>query len=576
MVASSVEAVWVWYYGGVNQKWTYGRFVGDGFTKDHLQINATASEIVTAVYGLEPGAGLTQNLTLRWPGGEVEGSIRWSAGRFTLRWIRDADVQEPWSSPAPWRLTPDPNEFSSGPLKGNGKANSVQGAIAAIEAFNAADTRAYLVAVKLQGERDVLHLRTYIDEPEDDLDFASTGLLPGVVRALVDELGSKPSCVALKVDGVPADNDVLEIIRKLEKNPNLLLIGPPGTGKSVLLDKLAQHVENPGANVTFDPTERYDAWGESVGTQAPGKALTVVFHPSYSYDNLVVGLLPKPQGNTVSVGAVTGPLVNLAHYASSGNRALLVLDEFNRGNSAAILGDTLALLDSDKRGSAHIELPSYGLPLEVPHEYAVEGDQKVSSRLTLPKNLWIVAAMNSSDRSVAPLDAALRRRFSIIEIAPDYKLLSSHLVANDNADLSAIWDDWTLGTVAKLSVALLKALNSRIEAALGRDFTLGHSNFWQVGGATPEEALRSLAGAWDQRIVQTLRLALQDDDDTLAFILNAGKSRDASSDAPDRAVWWKKADSAFDQFPRPRIQFNDLVSFTTPVLLSELKRLAGA
>lgn len=580
MVATPVEAVWVWYYAGTNQKWTYGRYARDGFTKDHLQINGDAAESIQSIYGLTAEKDQEHNLELVWPdGGTLDGRFMFSAGRFVLRWDRPPRQQSirsvPWAAPEPWRMKPDPNAQSVSPLKGDGMANSSTDALQAIKNFNTTDTHAYLIAVKLKGQDDKLHIRSYLADPTDDLAFASTDQLPQAVRDLIDELGTSPSCSSRIVGGRAVDEAVSEALSKLETNPNLLLIGPPGTGKSVLLDKLVQHVTSPDLTLTFDPDIIYDAWEEPEEEPGLGKAATVVLHPSYSYDNLVVGLLPKVRGKNVEIGVTTGPLVNLAHYAANGNQALLVLDEFNRGNAAAILGDTLALLDKDKRGVAHVDLPAYGLPIEVPLEFAADGNTTVDPRLSLPSSLWIVAAMNSSDRSVAPLDAALRRRFSIVEIAPDYELLARRLDADASADLSASWDTWTTRTVAKLAVVLLRGINARIDASLGRDFRLGHSNFWHVGGSSAEDALQSLATAWDLHVVQTLRLALQDDDDTLSFILKAGRSSDATSDS-SQAVWWRKADPAHEQFARPQLNFNTLDDLPTDALHSELVRLAEA
>lgn len=579
MVATPVEAAWIWYYGGSNQKWTYGRYGDeDGFTKDHLQINAEAAEPIRSIFGLTAEKGQEHGLRLVWPGGSQSGKFMFSSGRFVLRWERQQGHSisaKPWSAPAPWRMIPAPDAQSQSPLEGDGTATTVVDAMAAIKAFNATGIHAYLVAVKLKGREDELHVRTYLKEPDDDLAFAATDLLPRAVREIVDALGESPTCKSRIVGGRAADGAVAEAVSKLEENPNLLLVCPPGTGKSVLLDKLVHHVTSPDLHLTFDPDVIYDAWGEPEDEPRLGKAATVVLHPSYSYDNLVVGLLPKVKGNSVEVGVTTGPLVNLAHYAGDGSKALLVLDEFNRGNAAAVLGDTLALLDKDKRDVAHVDLPAYGLPIEVPEEFAIDGNTAVGPRLSLPSSLWIVAAMNSSDRSVAPLDAALRRRFSIVEIGPDYDLLARHLNADDGADLAAPWGQWTPRAVAKLAAALLERVNARIDASLGRDFRLGHSNFWHVGGGTAEDALRSLASAWDLRVVQTIRLALQDDDDTLAFILKAGRSSDAVNTSP-QAVWWKKADPAHEQFARPRLSFNTLSDMSIDALHPELVRLAGA
>src|SRR5439155_13753946 len=87
----------------------------------------------------------------------------------------------------------------------------------------------------------------------------------------------------------------------------------------------------------------------------------------------------------------------------------------------------------------------------------------VPEEIRLPRSLWIVAALNSSDRSVAPIDAALRRRFSIIRVEPDYKLLASHfgIIVPNGSTVPPHIDQWTVDDVLRLAVFFLRASNDR-------------------------------------------------------------------------------------------------------------------
>ncbi|MBG6226676.1 5-methylcytosine-specific restriction protein B [Arthrobacter sp. CAN_A2] len=574
MTAQPVDAVWVWHFGTAAQKATYGR-LGNGYTKDYLQLSGDCEVHMVSHFPPaynEATADTRFNLTYKWPKGQAAGFFKPSADRHHLSW---GTVD---GAPAPWKLTVNPVEEGPGTIPGDPTGSTSDEANEHLQTLEDKNLSAYLVAIKLRAEPDVLHIRAYIMNPPTDLAFASTEILPEAVRALTTKVGASRACASLLFndEGAELTPDVAAVLEKFEDNPNLLFVGPPGTGKTVLLERLTKYIENPGKAVLFDPDMNHDAWSQQQNVALPGKTRTVVLHPSYSYDNLVLGLMPVPADNGVAVEASTGPLVNLAHYASEGtNRALLVLDEFNRGNAAAVLGDVLALLDKDKRGNTFVDLSYSDLKVSVPEEFAAHGHTTVSPRFTLPPNLWIAAAMNSSDRSVAPLDAALRRRFSIIEMPPDYESLSAHLKADPTADLGLPLEEWTVGAVGHLAVQLLRTLNDRIDAVLGQDFRLGQSNFWHVTGPTTEAMLQSLAAAWDRRVTQTLRLSLQDNDDLLSAILVAGSADQAPTNPRNRAAWWKAPHPSLGSHGNARLHFSELGELNGADIHSELLRLSN-
>ena len=214
---------------------------------------------------------------------------------------------------------------------------------------------------------------------------------------------------------------------------------------------------------------------------------------------------------------------------------MLIIDEFNRGPTAAIFGDTLALLDADKRldrptgWDAKIIRPFPREDMDVEPIYAnISNDTSVAIEFGLPASLSIVAALNSSDRSVTPLDAALRRRFAIIPVPPDYKSLARHFGIADIGQNEAFSPsdpspaNWTQEEIKRLLVLMLRSLNARVSLVLGTDFQLGHALLWPVKGTTADELTRSAAHAFDDRIGAALRLTFADQDEALAAILRAG------------------------------------------------------
>ncbi len=137
---------------------------------------------------------------------------------------------------------------------------------------------------------------------------------------------------------------------------------------------------------------------------------------------------------------------------------VLIIDEINRGNVSAILGELITLLEKDKRLGKAEEL-KVTLPYSR-HEFGV------------PPNLYIIGTMNTADRSVEALDAALRRRFVFEEVGPDSSVIGEVLSdTGGNVEVA--------GKTVQLDV-LLDLLNGRIAALKDNDHRLGHSYFLKV------------------------------------------------------------------------------------------------
>ena len=160
----------------------------------------------------------------------------------------------------------------------------------------------------------------------------------------------------------------------------------------------------------------------------------------------------------------------------------LLIDEINRGDISRIFGELITLLEADKRLSAENE-SIVTLP------YSKE-------KFGVPPNLYIIATMNTADRSIALIDVALRRRFGFIELMPDYELLEKRLLSGEDSAKE----------VKKLTIEVLKSMNEKIKQLYDRDHQIGHSYFLRLEKCnSKKEAIRILKEIWYYEIIPLLQ-----------------------------------------------------------------------
>jgi MoxR-like ATPase len=109
-------------------------------------------------------------------------------------------------------------------------------------------------------------------------------------------------------------------------------------------------------------------------------------------------------------------------------------------------------------------------------EIAFPGSKR---RFHVPNNLLVVGTMNTTDRSVAPLDAALRRRFVFLRVD------RSKLSTEDINDLPAEGGSREL---LRETQDLWEKLNKELEDILGKDATIGHSYLYELRTELKNEA----------------------------------------------------------------------------------------
>lgn len=187
---------------------------------------------------------------------------------------------------------------------------------------------------------------------------------------------------------------------------NRILFGAPGTGKSFTL--------NHEKNLLLADGGEYER---------------VTFHPDYSYANFVGTYKPVPCKDSDGKDAITysyvpGPFMRTYVKALQNSRTdapkpfLLVIEEINRANVAAVFGDVFQLLD---RGDDEVSEYPIQASEDIKKYLAGElgGNPDDYAEIRIPDNMFIWATMNSADQGVFPMDTAFKRRWDFTYLGID-------------------------------------------------------------------------------------------------------------------------------------------------------------
>ena len=378
-----------------------------------------------------------------------------------------------------------------------------------------------------------------------------------------------------KIDTVTEHSQTIDI---LKRKKNIILYGPPGTGKTFTAKIIAKQMNGVTKSVTFHQSYGYEEFIEGIRPQSTGNAITYPVKPgvfkkfcqslpimnwrqaaihvlnekdiSLHYKEITrisieLGISPKDTWQFTSGYPRKTPWLTQLREMTEDIRTnnensifkksldddgkeipgmyelnkkssnyetevmgleslknndletpkIFIIDEINRGNISKIFGELITIIENDKRGT------------EVTLAYSGE-------QFNVPSNVYIIGTMNTADQSLTHIDAALKRRFSSIEVMPDSSILKKGM---------------------KGLPELLDKINEKVREKISRDNQIGHSYFMQDG--KPITEIKELQFVFATDIIPLLRDYFYDSDDDLKEVLgeqfidwNEGSDRNVKED----------------------------------------------
>jgi len=220
---------------------------------------------------------------------------------------------------------------------------------------------------------------------------------------------------------------------------NIILYGVAGVGKTHNINQLIKLIEDKKSELEIFSTIQNNKYSQNMDiSNIKERVKFITFHQSFGYEDFIEGFRPNKEGKITLIDGIFKKISKEAKENKEENY-YLVIDEINRGNISKIFGELITLIEEDKRDKLEVTLP-----------YSKE-------LFSVPSNLYIIGTMNSSDKSIALIDIALRRRFTFLKMKPNANLIN-------HSEAKKIFEE----------------LNKYISDNLSEDYQIGHSYFINI------------------------------------------------------------------------------------------------